>query len=163
MALLQVAEFWVFIALVLFFGLLVYLKVPGAVASGLDGYAQKIQNELDEAQRLREESQTLLASIKQQREHAERQAAEMIAAAEADAARLAVEAKAKLDEEIDRRQTLAERRIAAAEAAAAAEVKSVAADLAAQMTGTILQGRLKGLKSDPLIDRAVAQMADKLQ
>jgi len=31
------------------------------------------------------------------------------------------------------------------------------------MTGTILQGRLKGLKSDPLIDRAVAQMADKLQ
>lgn len=163
MALLQVAEFWVFIALVLFFGLLVYMKVPGAVASGLDGYAQKIQNELDEAQRLREESQTLLASIKQQREQAERQAAEMIAAAEADAARLAVEAKAKLDEEIARRQALAERRIAAAEATAAAEVKSVAADLAAQMTGTILQGRLKGLKSDPLIDRAVAQMADKLQ
>jgi F-type H+-transporting ATPase subunit b len=163
MALLQVAEFWVAVALLLFFGLLVCLKVPSAVASGLDGYAQKIQNELDEAQRLREESQTLLASIKQQREQAERQAAEMIAAAEADAARLAVEAKAKLDEEIARRQALAERRIAAAEVAAAAEVKSVAAELAAQMTGTILQGRLKGLKNDPLIDRAVAQMADKLQ
>ena len=163
MELLQEAEFWVAVSLVLFFGLLISMKVPGAVASGLDGYAQKIQNELDEAQRLREEAQALLASIQQQREDAERQAADMIAAAEADAARLAVDAKVKLDEEIARRQALAERKIAAAEAAAAAEVKSVAAELAAQMTGTILQGRLKGLKSDPLIDRAVAQRADKLQ
>jgi F-type H+-transporting ATPase subunit b len=163
MELLQEAEFWVAVALALFFGLLIYMKVPGAVAGGLDGYAQKIQNELDEAQRLREEAQALLASIQQQREDAERLAAEMIAAAEADAARMAVEAKAKLDDEITRRQAMAERKIASAEAAAAAEVKAVAAELAAQLTAGILQNRLQGLKSDPLIDRAIGQMGDKLQ
>ena len=163
MELLQEAEFWVAVALALFFGLLIYLKVPGAAAKGLDGYAQKIQAELDEAQRLREDAQALLASIQKQREESDKLAADMIASAKSDAKRLAKEAKAKLDEEITRRQALAMRKIASAEAAATAEVKAAAADLAAQVAGSILQSRLKGLKSDPLIDSAVAQMATKLQ
>jgi F-type H+-transporting ATPase subunit b len=163
MELLQEAEFWVAVALALFFGLLIYLKVPGAAAKGLDGYAQKIQAELDEAQRLREDAQALLASIQKQREESDKLAADMIASAKSDAKRLAKEAKVKLDEEITRRQALAMRKIASAEAAATAEVKAAAADLAAQVAGSILQGRLKGLKSDPLIDSAVAQMANKLQ
>jgi F-type H+-transporting ATPase subunit b len=163
MELLQEAEFWVAVALALFFGLLIYLKVPGAAAKGLDGYAQKIQSELDEAKRLREEAEALLAQIQHQRDESERLAASMIAAAKADAKRLAKDAKAKLDDEINRRQALAERKIASAEAAATAEVKAAAAELAAQVSASILQGRLAGLKSDPLIDSAVSQMASKLQ
>ena len=73
------------------------------------------------------------------------------------------DAKAKLDDEINRRQALAERKIASAEAAATAEVKAAAAELAAQVSANILQSRLAGLKSDPLIDSAVSQMASKLQ
>jgi F-type H+-transporting ATPase subunit b len=87
----------------------------------------------------------------------------MIAAAKADAKRLATDARAKLDDEINRRQALAERKIASAEAAATAEVKAAAAELAAQVSASILQSRLAGLKSDPLIDSAVSQMASKLQ
>ncbi len=163
MEILHDAEFWVATALVLFFGLLIYLKVPGAAAKGLDGYAQKIQSELDEAKRLREEAEALLAQIQQQKDESERLAEGMIAAAKADAKRLAKEAKAKLDDEITRRQAMAERKIASAEAAATAEVKAAAAELAAQVSASILQSRLKGLKSDPLIDSAVSQMASKLQ
>lgn len=163
MELLQEAEFWVAVALALFFGLLIYLKVPGAAAKGLDGYAQKIQSELDEAKRLREEAEALLAQIQHQRDESERLATSMIAAAKADAKRLAKDAKTKLDDEINRRQALAERKIASAEAAATAEVKAAAAELAAQVSASILQSRLAGLKSDPLIDSAVSQMASKLQ
>ena len=131
MELLKDAEFWVGIALLIFIGLLVYLKVPGAAAKALDSRAAKIQAELDEAKRLREEAQALLAQIKNQREDAERTAAEMLANAELEAKRLEVEAEAKLKEQIKRRAELAERKIANAEAAAAAEVKAAAADLAA--------------------------------
>ena len=163
MAILQEAEFWVFIGLVIFIGGLVWAKVPAMVMKALDARGAAIQAELDEALRLRQEAQALLAQIKVQREDAERLAAEMIANAEADSARLRVEAAAKLDEQIKRRRVMAERKIATAEAQAAADVKAAAGELAAQIAEQVLAARLKGLKSDPLIDRAVGQMAGKLQ
>ena len=163
MAILQEAEFWVFVGLVIFIGGLVWAKVPAMAMKALDARGAAIQAELDEALRLRQEAQALLAQIKVQRDDAERLAAEMIANAEADSERLRVEAAAKLDEQIKRRRVMAERKIATAEAQAAADVKAAAGDLAAQIAEQVLAARLKDLKSDPLIDRAVGQMAGKLQ
>ena len=163
MELLQDAEFWTGLALLVFVALMVVLGVHKAAARALDSKAAKIQGELDEARKLREEAQSLLASLKTQREQTERRAAEMLANAEAEAKRLEVEAKAKLEEQIKRRQELAERRISNAEAQAAAEVKAAAADLAAQMAEGVLADRIKGAKSDPMIDAAVGQLAAKLK
>jgi F-type H+-transporting ATPase subunit b len=163
MELLHDAEFWTGGALVVFVLLLVALKVPGAAAKALDAKAAKIQADLDEAKHLREEAQALLASLKTQREQTEKLAGEMLANASAEAQRLEVEAKAKLEEQIKRRGELAERRIANAEAQAAAEVRAAAADLATQMAETMLAARLAGAKSDPLVDVATAQIAAKLK
>lgn len=157
-------EFWVLAALVIFFGLLVVLKVlPGALFGALDGYAAKIQAELDEAQKLREEAQALLAEVKSQREESERQASAMLEAAKADAIRLAAEAKEKLDEQIKRRAELAERKIAQAEAQAAADVKAAAVDLAAQAAEAVLLARVTSGAADPLVDAAIGQIGGKLQ
>jgi F-type H+-transporting ATPase subunit b len=132
------------------------------VAKALDDKGAKIQSELDEAARLRAEAEAMLAQIRQEKAEAEAQAADMLAAAEADARRIEAEAKAKLEEALTRRQALAERRIAQAEAQATTEVKAVAADLAAKAAQDILTDRLAAAKSDPLIDAAIAQIGDKL-
>ena len=163
MEFLQEAELWVAVGLAIFVGVLIWAKAPGAALKALDSRGQKIQSALDEALRLRQEAQALLASIKTQREDAERVAAEMIANAEADSARLRAEAEAKLDEQIKRRQVMAERKIATAEAQAAADVKAAAGELAAQLAEQVLSARLKGMTTDPLIDRAVDQVPGKLQ
>ena len=163
MALLQSYEFWVGAGLVAFVLILVAVKVPALLAKMLDDTTAKIQHELDEAQKLRSEAQALLASIKTQRDEAEHQAATMLTEAEAAAQRYAVEAKIKLDEQIVRRQQLAERKIASAEAAATAQVKAAAAELAAEVAEQVLTGRLAKAKSDPLVDRAVEQLAGKFQ
>ena len=42
------------------------------------------------------------------------------------------------------------------------EVKAAAADLAAQLAEVVLADRAKGLKSDPMIDQAVGQLADRV-
>jgi F-type H+-transporting ATPase subunit b len=157
------AEIWVTVGLVILIAALVWAKVPAMAAKALDARGIKIQAELDEALRLRQEAQTLLAQIKLQREASEKIAAEMIANAEADSKRLREEAAVKLEEQIKRRQQMAERKIANAEAQAAAEVKSAAAEVAAQIAETVLKSRLEGLKSDPLIDRAVSQIGERLQ
>src|SRR5215469_3142236 len=163
MELLQDAEFWTGLALLVFVLLMLALGVHKALAKALDSKAAKIQAELDEAKTLREEAQALLASLKAQREQTEKLAAEMLANAKAEAKRLEAEAKAKLEEQIKRRQELAERRISNAEAQASAEVKAAAAELAAQMAEGVLAQRIKGAKSDPLIDAAVGQLATKLK
>ena len=163
MEFLNEAEFWVFVGLLILVAALIWAKVPGMAMAALDARGIKIRAELDEALRLRQEAQALLASIKLQREDAERIAAEMIANAEADSERIRKEAEVKLNETIERRKQMAERKIATAEAQAAADVKAAAADLAAQLAETVLMGRLTDLKSDPLIDKAVGQMAGKLQ
>lgn len=155
-------EFWAGVGLVLFLAI-VWWKARGLIAGMIDGKAAAIQQNLDEAARLRAEAEALLADIRAQREEAERQAAELLEAAQADAARLAVEAKARLDEQIARRAALAERKIASAEAQAAAEVKAAAAELAAQAAERILVGRLSGAKTDPLVDDAIKGLAGRLQ
>lgn len=163
MSLFQNPELWVFVGVVLFFVLITVLKAPASAARALDERAARIQASLDEAERLRTEASALLESLKTQRIEAEAQAAQMLRDAEAEAKRLEADAHAKLEEQVARRTALADRRIAQAEAQAAADVKAAAADLAAHIAETVLRGRLEGMTSDPLVDRAVAQLGTRLQ
>ncbi|MFT4936102.1 MAG: F-type H+-transporting ATPase subunit b [Pseudoalteromonas distincta] len=156
-------EFWVLVAVLIFFGLLIYLKVPAAMAKALDSRAERIQAELDEAQNLRAEAERLLTEIKAQREETERLAADMLAQAKEDAERMRKDAAVKLEEQIVRRTEMAERKIATAEAQAMADVKAAAAELAAEAARTVLAGRLAASSTDPLVDKAIGQMASKLQ
>ena len=55
------AETWVAVAFVIFVGILVYVGVPKLLTNALDDRARRMQAELDEARRLKEEAQTLLA------------------------------------------------------------------------------------------------------
>ena len=158
------AEFWVGIGLLTFLAVVVFwAKAPKTVAGMLDARRDKIQADLDEAARIRAEAETMLADIRAQREEAERQAAEMLAAAKADAKRLGVEARARLEEQVKRRADLAERKIATAEAQAAADVKAAAAELAAGAAEQVLAARVAAAKSDPSVDTAIGQMAERLQ
>jgi F-type H+-transporting ATPase subunit b len=131
--LLQDAHFWVGVAFAILTIVAIVAGVPKTVAGLLDSRAAAVQAQLDEATKLREEAQALLANIQTQRADSERLAKEMLANAQAEAKRLGAEAKVRLAEQIERRGQLAERKIATAEAQAAADVKSAAADLAAQL------------------------------
>ncbi len=157
------AHAWEGIGLLAFIGLLIWLKVPGMAMNALDARGAKIQAQLDEATKLREEAQGLLAEIKTRREATERQAVEMLAQAKADAERLGAEAKTKLEEDIARRRQLAERRIALAETQAAAEVKAAAADMAAEAAEAVLTARIAGATSDPLVDQGLAQLGARFR
>jgi len=156
-------HFYVGLALVVLLVVLALAGVHRFIWKALGEAGAKVQAQLDEAAKLREEAQSLLEQIKAQRADSERVAAEMLSNAKAEAKRLEADAKVKLAEQIKRRGELAERKIATAEAQAAADVKAAAADLAAQMAEQLLTARIAGAKTDPLIDAAVGQLASKLQ
>lgn len=158
------AEMWVGVGLLIFLGIVIFVaKAPKAIAAALDAKSAAVKADLDEAARIRAEAQRLLEELRRERAEAEAQAKDMLAAAQDEARRYEADAKAKLAESLARRQELAARKIASAEAQAAAEVKAAAVDLAAQAAETVLASRLAGAKTDPLVDRAIDQLAAKLQ
>jgi F-type H+-transporting ATPase subunit b len=156
-------ELWVGVGLILFLGILAFAGAFKAAAAALDAKGAKIQADLDEAARIRAEAETMLADINRQREESEAQAKAMLDAAKDEAKRLSAEAKVKLEQTIARRAALAERKIEAAQAEAAAQVKAAAVDLAARATEAVLARQLAGAKGDPQTDRAIGELAGKLQ
>ena len=102
------AEAWVAIGFALFIGLLIYLGAHRKVIEGIDQRQARIKAELDEAVRLRQEAQAVLAGYQRKRREAESEAAAIIASAKAEAERLAAEAKARMEDFIARRTKMAE-------------------------------------------------------
>ena len=61
-------EFWVAVAFVIFVGVLIYVGVPKMMIEALDDRGARVKAELDEARRLKEEAQKLLAEYQAQAE-----------------------------------------------------------------------------------------------
>jgi len=156
------AEFWVAVAFVIFVGAMVYFRVHKLIVDGLDQRTARIKAELDEARRLRDEAQALLAEYQRKQQEAEREAGEIIAGARAEAERLAVEAKSKMEDLLARRAKMAETKIAQAEAQAVADVRAAAADAAVAAAEKILTRTVKGQVADNLIAKGIDELKSKL-
>lgn len=156
------ATFWALIALVIFLGIVVYVKVPGTIAKSLDDRAGKIRSELEEARRLREEAQQLLAEYQRKRKEAEKEAGDIISAAQREAAMLLDEAHKKTEEYVARRATLAEQKIAQAEREAINEVRASAVDLAVEAARTLLANKIDAKAAGELFKTSVQDVKSKL-
>lgn len=156
------ATFWALIALILFFALLYYLKVPGKIGDSLDKRAEKISSELEEARKLREEAQGLLAEYQRKRREAEAEAEAIVAEAKLEAERMTIEANEALQEMIDRRTKAAERKIEQAEGQAVAEVRARAADIAVAAARKILEGKVSGKIADDLMKKSIKEVQGRL-
>jgi len=162
MHILAEAEFWVAVAFVIFVGVLVKVGAPRLLIGALDDRSARIKAELDEARRVREEAQALLADYQRRRGEADREADAIVVAAKAEAERLAAEGKAKVEEFVARRTRMAEAKIAQAESQAVADVRAAAADAAVAAAEKILSDAAKGKVGDDLIARGIADLKTKL-
>ena len=133
-------ETWVAIAFVILMGVFAYLGIHKTVLKALDHRAERIKAELDDARRLKDEAAKLLAEYKNKRASAEREAAEIISNAKAEA----------------------EGKIALAEAQAIADVRSAAANAAVAAASTILSQSVKGSVADDLLTKGIAEVRAKL-
>jgi len=155
-------EFWVMVAFFLFMALLIYYRVPGLIGRALDARAQAIRQELDEARRLREEAQRLLADYQRKSLEAEEEARVIIDQARHEAHALAADTRKSLAESLERRTRLAEDKIARAEAQAVSEVRATAVDVAVAAAEKILKARVVGETASSLIENSIRDLKGKL-
>ena len=155
------ATFWATAALIVFIALIMYLKVPSMITKSLDDRADKIRSDLDEARKLREEAQALLAEYQRKRRDAESEAETIVEAAKREADTLASDAKKKLDEYVERRTKMAEQKIAQAETQAMQDVKAIAAERAIAASEQVLMSKLSDGGAS-LIKSSIAEVKSKL-
>jgi F-type H+-transporting ATPase subunit b len=149
------AENFVALGFVLFLGLLIYLGAHRRVIDSIDNRQARIKSELDEAVRLRQEAQAVLAEFQHKARDAETEAASIVANAKAEAERLAAEAKTRMEDFVVRRTKMAEAKIAQAEAQAVADVRAAAADTAVAAAERILGAAAKGKVAEDLLARGI--------
>jgi F-type H+-transporting ATPase subunit b len=152
---LQETENWVALAFLLFLGLLAYLGVHRKLTDSLDQRQARIKGELDEARRLKDEAQALLAEFERKGREAEGEAAAIIASAKSEADRLTAEAKTRMEDFVARRTKMAEAKIIQAEAQALADVRAAAADAAVAAAEKILAAAAKGKVAEDLLAQGI--------
>jgi F-type H+-transporting ATPase subunit b len=156
------ATFFALVALVLFLGIVFWAGAHKTAGKALDDRAAQIDKDLNDARKLREEAEALLAEYKQKKLDAEKEAAGIIAQAKTDAASYAEDAKKKLADSLTRRTKQAEQKIAQAEAAAIKDVRSAATDLAMKAASAIIADGAKGKGGDKLIAESIAAVKSRL-
>ena len=155
-------ETWVAVSFFAFVAILIYYKVPKMITDSLDERSAMIAKELEEATKLREDAQALLASYQRQQREAEKESENIVEQARQEAELMREEAEAALAAQIDRRTRLAEERIGQAEAQAVKEVKDIAADIAAEAARKIIAETMDDTSGDKLIEKSIAEVKDKM-
>jgi F-type H+-transporting ATPase subunit b len=155
------AEFWVFIAFLILVGV-AFRKVSAALAGGLDARGARIKAQLDEAEKLREDAQSLLAEYQRKQRAAAQEAEAIVAQAKSEAQRMREHAQSDLEQALQRRQQQALDKIAQAEAEAVSEVRNQAVDLALAASARLLADNLDEARAARLVDEAIKELPEKL-
>lgn len=155
-------SFWVLLGFALVIGIFIKVGVPGMLTAQLDKRGQKIADEINEARRLREEAQELLAKYQRRQKEAESEAEAIIEQARKAATQMRNEARDKINEDMARRVTAAKDKIARAEAQAVAEVRDRVAEAAVAAAETIIKERMDSAAQSAFIDRSISELRSRM-
>ena len=152
---------WVTVALILFLGL-VFWKGRNAILQMLDKRTARIRAEIEEATRLREEAQALLAEYTRKLDAANKEAEAIIAEARTIAAAQEREAAEALEALIARRRQQALDKIGRAEADAVRQVRSLAVDIAVAAARDVLASQVDEATNRSLVDQSIRELPQRL-
>ena len=155
-------EFWVAVSFLIFVGILIKMGVPALITKALDDRADTVRKELDQARRLREEAQDLLADYQRKQRAADDEAKAIIEEARREAEAMKAESARSLKEQLERRTRLAEEKIARAEAKAVSEVRAAAVDVAMSTAERLIAEKLAADGGADLLSRSIRDLKGKL-
>ena len=156
-------EFWVAVSFFIFIGVLVYFGVHMKVVSALDARALLLSKELEEARRLREEAENVLADYRRKLGDVVTEVDNITALATTEAKTLAAETRQSLKEYFDRRIKLAEEKIARAEIEAVRELRNVAVDVAIAAAQNMIAAKLTPDRAKKLVSESTKALKTLLQ
>ena len=119
------ATFWVAVSFVIFFGALIYLKIPQKISQILDKMISDIKNEIDESEKLRTEAKNLLDNAQKKLDTAQTVSNEILDEAKKDSDKLVIELNDKFHKSSEIKKNLAKNKISQMKEAAIKELSLI--------------------------------------
>jgi len=147
------ATFWVGISFILFFGGLVYLKVPQKINEILSKLITDIKNEINESEKLRSEATILLNNSQAKLNSAQGESKKIIDQAKKESESLIIEMNDKFHKSSEIKKTLAENKISQMKKAAIKEIKDSSIKLTMESVKKIISTSIDKSKLDNIFER----------
>ena len=157
------ATFWVAISFVIFFGGLIYLKIPQKINIILNKLISDIKNEIDESEKLRTESKILLDNAQKKLETAQSISNEILEQAKKDSDNLIIELNDKFHKSSEIKKNLAENKISQMKEAAIKEIKDASIKIAVDSVKKIITTSVDKSKLDTLFQKSLDETKQELK
>ena len=128
----------------------------------LDKRIKEIKDSIDEATKLREEAQDLLASNKRKVVAVEKEVDDIVNKAREEAENIKSKFGTDLETALKNRQKIANDRISQAESEAIESIKQINIEIAIKATEGLLQQRVDSKENIKMIDEAIEELPNKL-
>ena len=157
------ATFWVAVSFLIFFGGLIYLKVPQKINEILNKLILDIKNEIDESEKLRSEAKVLLEKAQNKLNTAQSVGDDIIEQAKKDSDKLIIELNDKFHKSSEIRKNLAENKISQMKESAINEIKNTSIKIALDSVKKIISTSVDKSKLDRLFEKNLDETKEELK
>ena len=157
------ATFWVAVSFIIFFGGLVYLKIPQKINEILNKLILDIKNEIDESEKLRTEAKILLDNAQKKLDSAQSEGTKILEQTKKDGDRLIIEMNDKFHKSSEIKKNLAKNKIAQMKEATLKEIKNVSIKIAVDSVKKIITTSVDKSKLDALFQKNLEETKEELK
>jgi F-type H+-transporting ATPase subunit b len=157
------ATFWVAISFIIFFGGLIYLKIPNKINEILNKLILDIKNEIDESEKLRAEAKILIDNTQNKLDAAEKISKDILEQSKKDSDHLIIEMNDKFHKSSEIKKNLAENKIVQMKEVALKEIKDISIKIAVESVKKIITTSVDKSKLDGLFDKNLKETKEALK
>ena len=157
------ATFWVAVSFFIFFGVLIYLKVPQKINNSLTDEINEMKKELNEAERLKFEAKNLLSNYENKIDKSKKETREIINLAKKDSEKTILEITKKFHQIIENKKKNAEQKIVQMKENALKDIKNISVKISMEAVEHLIKNSIDKSKLEKLYIKSLEQAKASLK
>jgi|TARA_B100000929_G_C15488683_1_gene413670 F-type H+-transporting ATPase subunit b len=155
--------FWVAVSFVIFFGALIYFKIPKKINELLDNMITGIRKEIDESEKLRSETKNMLDEAQKKLDSADKEVNKMLKQTKDDSEKLVLEMNEKFHNSSEIKKNTAQQKINQMKENAIKDIKNTSIKIAVESVKKIISTSIDKSKLDKLFDKNLEETKAELK
>ena len=157
------ATFWVAVSFFIFFGVLIYLKVPQKISNSLTDQINEMKKELDEAEKLKIEAKNLLSNYENKIDKSKKETREIINLAKKDSEKTILEITKKFHQIIENKKKNTEQKIVQMKENALKDIKNISVKISMEAVEHLIKNSIDKSKLEKLYIKSLEQAKASLK
>jgi len=157
------ATFWVAVSFFIFFGVLIYLKVPQKINNSLTDQINEMKKELNEAEKLKIEAKNLLSNYENKIDKSKKETLEIINLAKKDSEKTILEITKKFHQIIENKKKNAEQKIVQMKENALKDIKNISVKISMEAVEHLIKNSIDKSKLEKLYIKSLEQAKTSLK